>query len=87
MNNTNNTATDKHPGVSPNAAKVLEMLSPDDFLALGVNHIAYIRPISLNDRVAWSVFAADGTALSVHLTEQAANAAARQSNLYSVHTH
>jgi len=77
-------STDK---ISPVAARVLESLSPRDFLSLGINHIAYIKPVALNDRLAWSVNAADGTALSVHLTEQAATAAARQNHLLSVHTH
>ena len=73
--------------ISSNAAKIIGSLTPQDFLHLGLNHIAYIKPIALNDRIAWSVFAADGTALSTHLTEQAATASARQSQLFSVHTH
>jgi hypothetical protein len=77
------TSTEK----STEAAKVLQSLSARDFLSLGVNHIAYIKSVMLNDRPAWSVNAADGKALSVHLTEQAAAAAARQNHLLSVHTH
>ncbi len=79
MDNTAKTATE--------ASKVLSSLSPGDFQLLGLHHIAYIKPVVLNDRMAWSVYAADGTSMSVHLTEQAAAAAARQNHLFSVHTH
>jgi hypothetical protein len=72
---------------SPSTAKVLESLSQGDFLSLGVDHIAYIKPVTLNDRTAWSVNAADGKAISVHLTAHAAAAAARQHELLPIGVH
>ena len=66
---------------------VMKNLTTQDFLRFGADHIAYIRPASLNARTAWSIFAADGQKLSVHLTEAAAVAASRQRDLKPVRVH
>ena len=69
---------------SASVGGTLQALSTADFLALGADHIAYIKPVKLNERVAWSVYAADGRAISTHLTAHAAAAAARQSELLPI---
>jgi hypothetical protein len=43
--------------------------------------------VNLNDRQAWSVNKADGTAISVHLSPKAAAAAARQHELLPIGVH
>ncbi len=48
--------TDSKPGYVPSAK---------DFLTLGCQRIAYIKPIVVGDRQAFAVFAADGASLAV----------------------
>lgn len=62
----------------------LRGLSVNDFMALGVRQIAYVKPIALDDRVAFVVHAADGTPLSVHDEMREAYTAVRSSELHSV---
>lgn len=45
--------------------QALKSLSVRDFLNLGVKDVAYIRPISIDNRQAYAIHAADGTPLSV----------------------
>lgn len=73
----------KHPSPS----ELIQALSPADFLSLGADQIAYVRPTSLSGREGWTIVAADGQTLSVHLTESAAIAAARQRDLRPVRVH
>jgi hypothetical protein len=44
---------------------ILRNLSQQDFMNFGVQHLAYIRPVVVNSRVAYAVHAADGGRLSV----------------------
>lgn len=43
--------------------KFVRDLSAQDFLSLGVQHIAYIKPVQINGRESYSIHAADGSAL------------------------
>lgn len=60
---------------------ILKQLSPQDFLALGVQQIAYIRPVMVNGVIAYSINAADGTQLAVHGDQKEALALTRQNEL------
>ncbi len=62
-------------------AQLLRGISPQDFLRLGVQQIAYIRPVIVNQAPAWSLHAADGTALAVEGTQGKAEFLARQNDL------
>lgn len=62
----------------------LRNLSPDDFLVVGMNQIAYIRPIMAKGQSAWALHAADGTLLTVQGKEAMAQVAARQNDLETV---
>jgi len=42
-----------------------KQLDPQDFLALGIEQVAYIRPMKIEDQSAFAICAADGTTLSV----------------------
>ena len=71
---------------SPNVSALLRALSPNDFLRVGVNEIAYIR--ALDDAAEglpqFGIYAADGTRLSVTETFDTAIAAVRHNDLVPV---
>ncbi|MBU0799607.1 MAG: DUF1150 domain-containing protein [Alphaproteobacteria bacterium] len=75
------TTTDNLP---PNTQSYLRGLSVHDFMALGMKQIAYVKPVALDDRVAFVVHAADGTPLSVHDDAPAAFLTARHNDLQPV---
>ena len=68
-------------------ADMLKGLSQDDFLNFGAGQVAYVRPMKINSRSAYAVCAADGRGLSVHLTEGAAVAATKASDLRLMRIH
>lgn len=68
-------------------AACLRDLSAQDFMALGVRQIAYVRPVALPDRMAFVVHAADGTPLSVHDDVQGAVLTARYNELQPLTVH
>jgi hypothetical protein len=74
-------------GASP--GEILKALSSEDFLALGLNHVAYLRPVASdeNDSVVWSVHAADGTTLTVIDSRDIAEAIIRNNELHPVTVH
>lgn len=53
----------KNTGVD--ARSILANLSTQDFLNIGIDQIAYVRPVVLDDHEMYSIHAADGTQLSV----------------------
>jgi hypothetical protein len=72
---------------SPDAQAYLRTLSDSDFMALGVRQIAYVKPMLVDDRMAFVVHAADGTPLSVHEEAKDALSTARIHELYPVTLH
>lgn len=66
---------------TPTQRQVLESLSPQDFLAIGADHIAYIKPVTLENRTAYALRGADGKLLSVQDSYILAQAAAQQNRL------
>jgi len=58
-----------------------------DFLNLGRDHIAYIRPATLNGMNVFAVHAADGTPLAFHADRAAAAALVRQNDMVAVLLH
>ncbi len=65
----------------------LRQLTAQDFQALGADHVAYIRPITLFQKKGFALHAADGTPLSISDSEEAAVLAARADDLEPVRTH
>jgi hypothetical protein len=61
--------------------EVLRNLSPQAFLALGVDQVAYIRPVEVLSRKAYALHAADGTPLTLIDSLEGAVIAARQNDL------
>ena len=76
-----------------NIRDFLKGLSTHDFLRIGVNEIAYVRPFALTDardgdeKQAFAVYAADGTQLSVLDTMDMAMATMRHNDLLPVTLH
>lgn len=65
------------------------VLNHDDFLALGLAQIAYIKPIRVKGREAWAVHAADGSPLTLLPAEEMniIMAMIRQNDLEPVSVH
>lgn len=69
------------------ASEFLRRLSSEEFLKLGTQQIAYIRPISLNGIASFAIHAADGTPLGFHANESEARALTRQNDLQPLQVH
>jgi hypothetical protein len=66
---------------------LLRQLSSKDFAAFGVNDIAYVKHVSIEDVQGFAIHAADGTQLAVLPERDVAFAAVRQHDMepFSVH--
>lgn len=88
---TNDRIPEKAPAFPPgrkDSRDILRALSDRDFLSFGLNHIAYVKPLAMEDDApAWSVHAADGTPLTVMPTVEEALAALRANDLKPVRLH
>ncbi len=60
------------------SAAALRSLSVKDFAQLGVEDVAYLRPVILNGAAAFAIHAADGTPIGAAPSAQLAAAAIRQ---------
>lgn len=72
---------------APDASSYLRSLSPHDFMALGVRQIAYVKPIRVDNNIAFVVHAADGTPLSVHEDASGAITTVRNNEMHPVTLH
>jgi len=59
----------------------LRALSPTDFAALGTSDLAYVKPVQIDGKIAYSIHAADGTGMAVVKDRALAFAALRQPDL------
>jgi len=66
---------------SEHPADLLKHLSPQAFQALGMGHVAYVRPVTIQNRRAFALHAADGTALTLVDSLEGAVILARQNDL------
>lgn len=64
-----------------------DILSQDDFLKLGLNELAYIKPYTVNQKTIYVVHGADGTALSALPNEDIAQNAIMVNDLENVTIH
>lgn len=69
------------------AATFLRQLSPQDFASFGLDHVAYVRPVTVDDALAFSVHAADGTPLTVLAERDVAFATVRQNDMEPLSVH
>jgi hypothetical protein len=70
-----------------NVAEKLRHISPQDFAAMGVQQIAYIRPVVVNGVTAYAIHAADGTQIGMAPQRDLAFAAVIQNELEPVSLH
>lgn len=70
-----------------NNADFFKGLSDQDFRNFGVQHVAYIRPVVVQNKKAYSIHAADGTPLSVMDTYDTALVAVRHNDLEAATVH
>lgn len=62
-------------------------LTPADFVALGVEDVAYVKPVVVNGARAYAIHAADGQHLAVVPNRDLALATVRQNELEPVSVH
>ncbi|MBI1776068.1 MAG: DUF1150 family protein [Proteobacteria bacterium] len=65
----------------------LRSMSPTDVAALGLNHLAYVKRVVVNDVVGYAIHAADGTEMGVARDRDTAFAAVRQHELEPLSVH
>ena len=65
----------------------LEGVAVRNFAALGMEYVAYIKPVRVRGIAAYAVHAADGTPLSLFADRDSALAAVRQHDLSPVSLH
>jgi hypothetical protein len=70
-----------------NPNEQLRHISLADLAALGLQGVAYIKPMAIDDTAAFAVFAADGTQIGALPTREAALAALRENDLEPVSLH
>ncbi|HRC25988.1 MAG TPA: DUF1150 family protein [Alphaproteobacteria bacterium] len=59
----------------------LRALSRGDFLNFGLHQVAYVRPVTVENRRVWAIHAADGTPLHLADSPQTAGVLIRQNDL------
>jgi hypothetical protein len=62
-------------------------LSEQQLAALGVSHIAYVKPVMVNGVLGFAIHAADGTPMAVTENRDVAIAAVMQHDLLPVSVH
>jgi hypothetical protein len=62
-------------------------MTAQDFKALGLEQLAYVKPVAADGRTAFSVHAADGTEIAVMADRAIACAAVRQHDLEPLSVH
>jgi len=62
----------------------LRRISLAELAALGLQGVAYIKPVVIDEATAYAVFAADGTEIGALPTREAALAAVRENGLEPV---
>ncbi len=65
----------------------IRQLSPREFGLLGLEHVAYVKPVLAEGVVAFAVHAADGSQLAVILDREAALALVRRQGMEPVSVH
>lgn len=65
----------------------LRQLSSKELAALGMDHMAYIKVVSVNGSVNYSIHAADGTPLTIMGERETAIAAVKQHDMEPVMVH
>ena len=70
-----------------NIAEKLRQITPQDFAAMGMQQVAYIRPTVINGVVVFTIHAADGTQIGQAPNREVAFAAVVQHELEPLSLH
>jgi len=70
-----------------NTTMTIRHLSAHDLAVLGVQDVAFVKRITVNDETAYAVHAADGTQMALMTDRDIAFAAIRQHGLEPVSVH
>lgn len=63
------------------------IMSDDDLAILGMQYVAYVKPVSLEGAIAYSVHAADGTEIAILYDRDIALATIRSHDMEPVCVH
>ena len=78
---------DINHGNPANIAEQLKKLTTKDFLNFGIQNVAYIRPIDVENKKVYAIHAADGTPLSVMESMDTAIVVVRHNDMEPVTLH
>ena len=70
-----------------NTSDKLRTISPQEFALLGMQDVAYIRRVTVNDEAGFAIHAADGTEVAVLPSRELAFATVRQHDLEPMSVH
>ncbi len=70
-----------------NSAENTSQMTAQDFVALGVSDLAYIKPVEIDGQSLFAIFAADGTQIVVLPSREVAVATIRRHDLEPVSVH
>jgi hypothetical protein len=65
----------------------LRHISPQEFALLGMQDLAYVKRVTVNDAAAFAIHAADGTQIALINDRELAFATVRQHDLEPVNVH
>jgi hypothetical protein len=84
-----NTSTDNGPDDQVPAAVVMDIrhISAAQLAQLGMQQIAYVKPVVLNGEQGFAIHAADGTPMAVAGNREVAIAAVMQHEMVAVQVH
>jgi hypothetical protein len=69
------------------AVEKLRTMSPSDFAGLGLEDVAFVRPVVAEGQPAYAIHAADGRSMAVVTSREIAFAAIRQHDLEPLDVH
>ncbi len=70
-----------------NSAENIRQMTAQDFTALGVSDMAYIKPVEIDGQSLYAVFAADGTQIVILPSREVAVATIQRHDLEPVLVH
>ena len=62
-------------------------ISPQDLRVLGLQEVAYIKPVTVDGKAAYAIHSADGREVAIMASRQVALAAIRQNDLEPLSVH
>jgi hypothetical protein len=70
-----------------NQIEKLRHITPKEFALLGMQDVAYVKRVTVNDQAAFAIHAADGTQIAVLVDRDVAFATVRQHDLEPLSVH